>query len=73
MSFKNNTVNVVVSYVKQNLESNLRHQNLITIHNNKPLALSFSPAMFLAMENVEVYLSVSFCSDVSFTVLKRKN
>lgn len=71
-ALKKNTVNVVVSDVKWNLESNLRHQNLITIHNNEPLALSFSPAMFLAMENFGVYLSVSFCSDVSFTVLKKK-
>lgn len=72
MSFKKSTVNVVVADVKWNLESKLRHQNLITIHNNESLALTFSPAMFLAMENVEVYLSVSFCSDVSFTVLKTK-
>lgn len=47
-------------------------KNLITVHNNESLALSFSPAMFLAMENAEVYLSVSFCSDASFTVPKKK-
>lgn len=73
VSFKKNTVNDVVSDAKWNLESNLRYQHIIIIHNNEYLALLRSPSMFLAMENNEVYLAVLFCSDVSFTVLKNKN
>lgn len=62
----------MASNVKWNLVSNLRHPNIISICNNESSALSFSPAICFAMENVEVYYQIHFAVMYHLLLLRRK-